>query len=142
MAVWIDEGWADSAGRRRSRAASTARRSSSKKGESFIARGKRLPYGSHEESRFCLSLRVESLGGEFAIRFFEKNFDAAFCLFELFLAFAGERHAFFEESHRIVQRKLRAFEPADDLFEAGERALEIGLLWRFGLFGCRGIHAV
>ncbi len=102
IAVWMDEGWADSAGRRRSRAASTARRSSSKKGESFIVRGKRLPYGSWEESRFGLPFGFEGLGNEFAIRFFEENFDAAFRLFELFLAFAGERHAFFEELHGIV----------------------------------------
>jgi hypothetical protein len=32
---------------------------------------------------------------------------------------------------------LRAFQAADDFFEAGERALKIGLLGRFGLLGSR-----
>jgi hypothetical protein len=88
-------------------------------------------------SRFALAFRIEWLRCEFAVRFFQKDFDTAFGLFELLLAFAGQGHAFFEEFHGIVERKLRAFEPANDLFETSERALKIGFLGRLGLFGSR-----
>jgi hypothetical protein len=87
------------------------------------------------ESRFALAFGIERLGGELAIGLLEQNFHAAFSLFELLLAFAGKGHAFFEELHGIIERELGAFEAADDLFEAGERALKIGLLWRFRFFG-------
>jgi hypothetical protein len=88
-------------------------------------------------SRFALAFRIERLGDKFAIGFFEQNFDAAFGLFELLLAFAGKGDALFEELHGIVKRKLRALEAANHLFEAREGALKVGLLGRFGFFGCR-----
>ena len=71
-------------------------------------------------SRLALAFGVERLGSEFAIRLFQQNFDAAFGLFELLLAFAGKGHTFFEQFHRIIERKLRAFEAADHLFQASE----------------------
>jgi hypothetical protein len=91
--------------------------------------------GDAARSRFALAFGIEGLGGEFAVGFFKENFDAAFGLFQLLLAFAGEGHAFFEEFHGVVERKLGAFEAADDLFEACEGALKIGLLGRLGFFG-------
>jgi hypothetical protein len=87
-------------------------------------------------SRVGLAFGVKGFGGEFAVGFLEENFYAAFRLFELLLAFAGEGHAFFEEFHGIVERQLGAFETADDLFETSERALKVRLLGRFGFFGC------
>jgi hypothetical protein len=71
-------------------------------------------------SRLALAFGIERLGSEFAIRLFQQNFDAAFGLFELLLAFAGKGHTFFEQFHRIIERKLRAFEAADHLFQASE----------------------
>jgi hypothetical protein len=88
-------------------------------------------------SRLGLAFGFERFGGEFAVGFFEKDLDAAFGLFELLLAFARESYAFFEELHGIVERKLGAFEVADDFLETGEGTLEIGLLGWFGLFGGR-----
>jgi hypothetical protein len=93
--------------------------------------------GEASASGLGLAFGVEGLGGEFAVGFFQEDFDAAFGLFELLLAFAGKSDAFFEELHGIVERKLWAFEAADDLFEASEGTLEVGLLRRFGLFGSR-----
>jgi hypothetical protein len=89
------------------------------------------------ESRFALAFGIERLGGEFAVGFFQQDFDAAFGFFELLLAFAGEGHAFFEELHGVVERELGAFEATDDLFETSEGSLKIGLLGRIGLFGSR-----
>ena len=89
------------------------------------------------ESRFALAFGIERLGGELAIGFFQQDFDATFGLFKLLLAFAGKGHAFFEKLHGIVERELRAFEAADDLFEASEGALKVRLLGRFGFFGGR-----
>jgi hypothetical protein len=51
------------------------------------------------------------------------------------LALAGKRNALFEELHGIVERELRAFETADNLFEASKGALKIGLLRWFWFFG-------
>src|SRR5580658_5427358 len=163
----MDGGWAVSAGMRRSREASTAMRSSSKKAGRFIGGGEKLQVAScklkaSEEarayslqptakrqglgrrsegrpivSRLGLAFGFERFGGEFAVGFFEKDLDAAFGLFELLLAFARESYAFFEELHGIVERKLGAFEVADDFLETGEGTLEIGLLGWFGLFGGR-----
>ena len=87
-------------------------------------------------SRLVLAFGIERLGSEFTVRFFQQNFDAAFGLFELLLAFAGKGHAFFEEFHGIVERQLWAFEPTDNFFETSEGALKVGLLGRFGFFWC------
>jgi hypothetical protein len=91
--------------------------------------------GEAARSRCVLTFWIERLGAEFAVGFFQKNFDAAFGFFKLLLAFAGESDALFEEFHGVVERELRAFEAADDLFEASERALKIGLLGWLGFFG-------
>lgn len=71
-------------------------------------------------SRLALAFGIERLRGKSAIGFFEQNFDAALGLFELLLAFAGKRHALFEELHGIVERELRAFEAVDHLFQTSE----------------------
>ena len=88
-----------------------------------------------QSSRLGLLFGIEGLGGEFAVGFLQQNFDAAFGVFELLLAFAGERDTFFEEFHGVVERELRAFQAADDFFEASERFLEVGLFCRGGSAG-------
>jgi hypothetical protein len=87
-----------------------------------------------QPSRFVLALGIEWFGGEFAIRFFEEDFYAAFGFFELLLAFAGKLDAFFEEFHGVVERELWAFEAAHDLFEADQGFLEVRLFGWLGLF--------
>src|ERR1700674_525088 len=99
----MEDGCADSAGRSRSRAASTASRSSSKKAESFIAAGNRGTEGKPDAPRFAPPLGIERLGGELPIGFLQEDFHAAFRLFQLLLAFARKRNAFFEELHRVVE---------------------------------------
>src|SRR5690242_5224463 len=116
----MEEGCTVAAGRRRSRAASTATRSSSKNGGSFIAAGSKRTPGKQGASRFALSLRIEWFRSQLAIGLFQKDFDAAFGFFKLLLALAREGDAFFEELHGVIQRKLRAFEAANHFFEAGE----------------------
>jgi hypothetical protein len=86
-----------------------------------------------QPSRLALALGIERLGGQLSIRFFEEDFDAAFGFFELLLAFARKGDAFFKEFHSVVEGELRAFEAADDFFEADEGLLEIGLLRGLGL---------
>lgn len=98
--------------------------------------------GGAARSRFGLAFWIERLGGELAVCFFQKNFYAAFSLFELLLAFAGKRDTFFEELHGIVEGKLWAFEAADDFLEASERALEVGLFRRLGFFWRGLVHRV
>src|SRR5260370_35260008 len=99
----MDGGGADSAGIRRSREASTAMRSSSKKVGRFIVEG--IACGEGESgrtligrlafpadaatSRFALAFGVERLGGASAAGFFHPDFDPAFSLFSVFLAVAG-----------------------------------------------------
>src|SRR5437762_10695292 len=60
----MEEGGAVSAGRSRSRAASTVRRSSSMNGGSFIAAGNWSAAGCRGASRFGLPLGIERLGGK------------------------------------------------------------------------------
>src|SRR5438132_9116269 len=133
----MDEGCAVAAGRSFSRAASTARRFSSKNEGSFIARGNWRATSGQSASRFGLPLRIERLGGELAVGFLEENFHSPLGLFELLLAFSRKRDAFFEQLHGVVQRKLRTLEAADDFLEAGERTLKIRLLLRFRFLGSR-----
>src|SRR6266446_4638791 len=127
----MEEGCAVSAGRSRSRAASTARRSSSKNGGSFIAAGNWRAAVCRGASRFGLPLGIERLGGKLAIGFLQEDFHAALGFFQLLLALAGERDALFEQLHRLVQRELRAFQAADDLFQANKGTLEVGFFRRF-----------
>jgi hypothetical protein len=94
------------------------------------------------ESRgFGLAFGFEGFGDDPTVSFPEENFDFAFRFFQLLLAFCGKGDAFFEQFHRIVERKLRAFELADDLFKAREAALKIRLFRRIGLFWCGCVHA-
>src|SRR5258708_6541485 len=133
----MEEGGAVSAGRSRSRAASTDRRSSSKNGGSFIAAGNWCAAGCPGASRFGLPLGVEWLGGKLAIGFFQEDFHSSLRLFQLLLTLTGERDAFFEQLHRVVQRELRALQAANDFLQAGKRALKIGLFRWFWFFGSR-----
>src|SRR6202521_5578557 len=135
----MEGGGVSSAGSRRSSEASTARRSSSKKWGRFIVGVERGEVATG--SRFALAFRVKRFGGEFAIGFFQENFDAALGFLQLFLAFAGEHDAFFEKFHGIIERDLRTLEPADDFFQAREGTLKIGLFRRFRVLGGRGVHA-
>src|SRR6267378_4053077 len=133
----MDDGGADSAGSSRSRAASTERRSSSKKAGSFIAAENSRTGDSAAASRFTLTFRIKRFGGKLAVGFLEKNFHAAFRLFQLFLAFAGKRHTFLEKLHGVIQGKLRALQALDDFLQSRQGTLEIRLLGCFWFFGCR-----
>src|SRR5260370_33653597 len=133
----MEEGCAVSAGSSRSRAASTARRSSSKNGGSFIAAGNWRAAGCRGASRFGLPLGIEWLGGKLAIGFLQEDFHSPLCLFQLFLALAGKGDALFEQLHGVVQRELRAFEAADDFLNAGKRTLKIGRFRRGRVCWCQ-----
>ena len=89
---------------------------------------------------FGLAFRFERFRDDFSVSFSEKDFDFAFGFFELFLAFGGERNAFFEELHGVIERELRAFEFAHDFFEAREAAFEVGLFGWVGFFGSCCVH--
>src|SRR5712664_2691864 len=133
----MEEGGAVSAGRSRSRVASTIKRFSSKNGGSFIAAGNGRAAGCRGASRFGLPLGIERLGGKLAIGLLQEDFHSPLRLFELLLALVGERDALLEQLHRVVQRELRAFQAANDFLQAGKRALKIGFFRRFGFFGSR-----
>src|SRR5882672_1071177 len=137
MALWMDDGRADSAGSSRSRAASTERRSSSKKAGSFIAAENSRTGDSAAASRFTLTFGIKRFDGELAVGFLEEDFYAAFRLFQLFLAFSRESHAFLEKFHGVIQGKLRTLQAADDFLQSRKRTLKIWLLRRFGFFGGR-----
>src|SRR5258708_26096842 len=111
----MEEGWEDSAGRSRSRAALTDRRSSSKNGGSFIAAGNWRAAGCPGASRFGLPLGIERLGGKLAIGFLQEDFHSPLRLFQLLLTLTGERDAFFQQLHRVVPREVRALHPATNL---------------------------
>jgi hypothetical protein len=110
----MDEGGADSVGRSRSMAASTERRSSSKKAGSFIAAQNSHAGDSAVASRFTLTFGIKRFRRKLAVSLLEEDFDTAFRLFQLSLAFSRESHAFLEEFHGIIQGKLRALQAADD----------------------------
>src|SRR5438046_10249189 len=105
----MEEGGAVSAGRRRSRAASTASRSSSKNGGSFIAAGNRGPAGCRGASRFGLPLRVERLCGKLAIGSLQEDFHSPLGLFQLLLAFASERDALLARLQRALRQGWSAY---------------------------------
>src|SRR5216684_6912458 len=133
----MDDGGADSVGSSRSRAASTERRSSSKKAGSFIAAENSRTRDSAAASRFTLTFGIKRFSGKLAVGFLEKDFHAAFRLFQLFLAFARQGNAFLEKLHGLVQGKLRSLQAADDFLQTRKGTLEIRLLGCFRLFGCR-----
>src|SRR5712692_2257453 len=133
----MEAGCAVPAGSSCSRAASTVKRPSSKNGGSFIVAGNWLATSSRRVSRFGLPLGIERLSGQLAIGFLQKNFYSPLRLFQLLLALARESDALFEQFHRVVQRELRAFQPAHDFLKPGERTLKIRFLRRLGFLGSR-----
>src|SRR6267142_1222080 len=133
----MEEGCAVANGRSRSRAASTVRRSSSKNGGSFIAKGNWRTAGGGSSSRFALPFGIEGLGRKLAIRLLQEDFHSTLRFLQLLLALTGERDALFEQLHRVVQGELRTLQAADDFLEASEGALKIGLFRGFGFFGSR-----
>src|SRR5207245_6181050 len=62
-------------------------------------------------------------------------------LLQLLLAIARELHAFFEELHGLIQRQIRAFQLAHDLFQARQGLLKRLLFCWFGLLAWSWIHA-
>src|SRR6266849_4889200 len=137
----MEGGCAFSAGINRSRAASTAARSSSKNDGRFIGRRVCPSAGTGREPLgFFLGFGFEWHSGYLAARLLEEKFDLSLRLFQVFLAFAGELYALLEEFHRVVQRKVGALEFSDDFLQTSEGMLEIGSLPRFGLFRRRWIH--
>src|SRR4029077_7483199 len=140
----MEAGRADSCGRRRSRAASTARRSSSKKAGSFIAA--EVGWGMKVQPRSTFVLfsglffRLTGAGGLFSVGFLQENLYASFGFFELLLAFAGKRDAFLEQFHGFIQPELRTFEAADHFFKTREGFLKIGLLVRLRFFRRCRVH--
>src|ERR1700676_348988 len=135
IARWMEGGGASSPGISRSSASSTAARSSSKNAGSFIRWGVRpdAPCGGARLGLF-LGFGIERLRGQFAAGLLEQNFYFALGIFQMFLAVAGELHAFLKKFHGLVERKVRALQLPDDFFQARQRMLEIGLLRGIGLF--------
>src|SRR4029077_8969901 len=113
----MEEGCAVANGRRRSRGASRVRRSSSKNGGSFIAKGNWRAAGGGSSSRVTLPLGIEGLSRQLAIRFLQEDFHASFRLLQLLLALAGKRDALFEQLHRVVQGELWTLQAADHFLE-------------------------
>src|SRR5712691_9951448 len=137
----MEGGCAFSAGINRSRAASTAARSSSKNEGRFIGRRECPSAGTGGEPLgLFLGFGFEGHSGYLAARLLEEKFDLSLRLFQVFLAFAGELYALLEEFHRVVQRKVGALEFSDDFLQTSEGMFEIGFLPRFGLLGRRWIH--
>ena len=136
MAVWMETGGASAGGSRSPSAASTAERSSSKKSGRFIWSRLQVSRAAASQS-FVLAFRLEWFGRQFAIGFFQQDFDSAFRFFELLLTLAGKLHAFLEKLHGVVERQLRAFQASNDFFQARERAFEIRFFCRFRFFRCR-----
>src|SRR6266849_1031078 len=132
----MDDGGADSAGSSRSRAASTERRSSSKRAGSFIAAENSRTGDSAAASRFTFTFGIKRFCGKLAVGFLEKDFHAAFRFFQLFLAFAREGHTFLEKLHSVIEGKLRALQAADDFLQSCKGTFEIRFLGCFRLFGC------
>lgn len=78
--------------------------------------------------------RREGLRRDFAVGLLQQDFDFRFSLFEFFLAFTRKLHAFLEQAHRLIERKVGAFEALDDFLEPRERFLELALALRLGGF--------
>src|SRR5256885_15777373 len=105
----MEAGCSFSLGSSRCSAASTNCKSSSKNDGRFIARTASIALqyflsSSTRRSRLTLALRFERLRHHFSVRLLQQNFHFAFCFFQLFLALPRQRHAFFEQFHRFVQR--------------------------------------
>src|SRR6202795_1275630 len=98
MAVWIEIGSVVCAGSKRSSAASTARRSCSKKSGRFIARALERAGGCWT-SRFVLGFGFEWLGRQFSVGLLQKNLNAAFGFFQLFLTLTRKRYPLLTNLH-------------------------------------------
>src|ERR1700675_2260513 len=100
----MEGGCASSPGIRRSRAASTAARSSSKNAGRII-RWRVCPAARFGRVRLglFLGLGIERLRDQYAAGLLEQKFHFAFGLFQMFLAIAGEFDAFLEQFHGFVQ---------------------------------------
>src|SRR5690242_16884918 len=109
MAVWMEEGCADSGGNSLSSCASTASRSSSKKGGSFIGLREVPVCSIGNRSRFVLAFGLKRLGGHLAIGLLEEDFHASFGFFQLFQAFARQTDAFFKQFQHFIQLALTTF---------------------------------
>src|SRR5260221_4670611 len=142
MAVWMEEGCADSAGNSFSSCASTASRSSSKKGGSFIGLREVPVCAIGSRSRFVLAFGFKRFGGHLSIGLLKQNFHAPFGFFQLFLAFARKPDALFKQFHRFIQRELRAFQAAHHFLQPRQRAFKIRFFLRFRFLCNRLIHAI
>src|ERR1700690_1114376 len=98
MARWIEGGCAFSPGISRSRAASTAARSSSKNAGRFIG-WKMVRRGYVRRLRTFLGCRVKGHSGQLAAGFFEQDFHFTLGQFQVFLAVARKLHALFKQLH-------------------------------------------
>src|SRR6266849_8004022 len=134
MALWMEGGCVVSSGSRRSSAASTAMRSSSKNAGSFIAAEVGWAMRVAPRSRLVLFFGLEGLGDEFAIGFLQQDFHAPFRFFQLFLALAGKGHAFLKQFHGFVECELWAFQAAHYFLEARQGLLKVGLFHRLRFF--------
>ena len=74
---------------------------------------------------FFLGFGIKRFRRHFAAGLFEQNFHFAFGLLQVFLAIARKLHAFFEQLHGVVERKVRAFELANDFFQARQGTFKI-----------------
>src|ERR1035437_4518947 len=141
MARWIEGGWASSSGISRSRAVSTAARSSSKNAGRFIRwRVRRDALSGGGRLRLFLGFGIEWLGSHLAADLLEQDFHFAFGLLQVFLAVSRELHAFFEQFHGFIERKVRALQLPHDFFQARRRVFEIRFLRGRGLFRRCWIH--
>src|SRR5216683_4631058 len=138
----MEAGGVPSAGNKRSSAASTATRSSSKNEGSFIAAEIGCAMRIAPRSRFVLFFRLERLRRQLSVRLLQQNLHAPFRFFQLLLAFARELHAFFEQFHGLVQRELWALEAPHHFFQPRQGLLKIRLLHRLRLLHRSRVHVL
>src|SRR5712692_3686519 len=91
-------------------------------------------------SGFFASFGFEGLGDHLPVGLLQQNLHAAFSLFELLLALSRKLDAFFKQLHGFIERELGVFESLRDLFQAGQRALKIGLLGWLRFFARCWVH--
>src|SRR5580765_5146334 len=101
----MDDGAVMASGSSRCSAPSTDCKSSSKNAGRLIWEAVSRTRMLVSTSRFALAFRIEWLCHQFAVGLLQQNFHFAFGFFQLFLAFAGQRHALFKQLHRFVQRQ-------------------------------------
>src|SRR5580704_16744248 len=128
-AAWLPTGVAFRGAHRRRRDLLQKNRATSTKSAPEL-----LSLASWRCSQFRLTLGIEWLSAQLPVGLLQQNFDLTFRFLELFLTFTRKFNAFLKKLHRVVQRKLRRFQPANYFFQPPERFLKIGLLRRLGLF--------